>query len=169
MLLRDLESVDTGDGLLTHTARCNYVQQGHRMVACRGPTLLMCVIMAVMNYNGPYQGNSLPERWCSGNPPMGSELAWPLPGESQRVRTLLYLSEGLILGAGSLLFSVLSLGGYLVDGKTGSFNPRLTAFGAFTFLLLLFFTLRPVAITKVRPQSQEKPLELQDWSETREW
>lgn len=100
---------------------------------------------------------------------MGSESAWPLPSESRRVRTLLYLSEGGILGAGVLLFSLRFAGAFLVDVETGSFNPALTVFGAFILLLVLFFFLRAVAVIKVSPPSPENQPEYQDWSETRKW
>lgn len=100
---------------------------------------------------------------------MGSEPTWPLPSESRRARMLLYIAEGVILGAGSLLLALRFVGAYLVDLRTGSFDPSLTAFGAFTLLLLLFFGLRWRAIGRVSPPVNDKPSELQDWSETRKW
>lgn len=100
---------------------------------------------------------------------MGRAATWPLPSESRRVRTLLYLSEGVILGAGVLLFSIRFAGAYLVDVETGSFNPALTVFGAYTLLLVLFFLLRGVAVIKVSPPSPENPPEYRNWSETRKW
>lgn len=100
---------------------------------------------------------------------MTDQAAWPLPSESHRVRQLLYLSEGLILGAGGLLLVLGFVGTYLVDVRTGSFEPHITPFGVFTLLFFLFLTLRWKAIRDVSPPSPEKPAPLQDWSETREW
>lgn len=73
---------------------------------------------------------------------MTDHAEWPLPSESQRVRRLLYLSEGLILGAGGLLLLLGFVGTYLVDVRTGSFEPHITPFGAFTLLFFLFLALR---------------------------
>ena len=100
---------------------------------------------------------------------MGSDATWPLPSESRRVRTLLYFSEGVILGAGVLLFTLRFAGAFLIDVETGSFNPALTVFGAFTLLLVLFFLLRAMAVIKVSPPSPESQPEYQNWSETRKW
>lgn len=100
---------------------------------------------------------------------MGSDAVWPLPSESRRVRTLLYLSEGAILGAGGLLLAVRFAGSYLVDVETGSLDPEVTAFGAFVLAALLFFGLRAVAITRVAPSNGDRPPEYRDWSETRQW
>lgn len=100
---------------------------------------------------------------------MTDQAAWPLPSESHRVRQLLYLSEGLILGAGSLLLVLRFVGAYLIDVRTGSFDPHITPFGVFTLLFFLFLILRWKAIREVSPPSPEKPAPLQDWSETREW
>lgn len=94
---------------------------------------------------------------------------WPVPSESHRVRRLLYLSEGLVLGAGGLLLLLGFVGTYLVDVRTGSFEPHITPFGVFTLLFFLFLALRWKAIREVSPPSPEKPAPLQDWSETREW
>ena len=112
---------------------------------------------------------SLPERWCTVITAMGNDAMWPRPSESRCVRTLLYLSEGAILGAGVLLFSFRFAGAYLIDVETGSFNPALTVFGAFTLLLVLFFLLRAVAVIKVSLPSPESQPEYQNWSETRKW
>lgn len=94
---------------------------------------------------------------------------WPVPSESRRVRRLLYLSEGLILGAGGPLLLLGLVGTYLVDVRTGSFEPHITPFGTFTLLFFLFLALRWKAIRQVSPPSPEKPVPLQDWNETREW
>lgn len=99
---------------------------------------------------------------------MRRDSAWPLPSDSRRVRAHLYLAEGLILGAGSLLIIVALAGAYLVDVRTGSFDPHLTPFGAFTLLFMLFLALRMRAIRTVSPPPEKAP-ELQDWWETREW
>lgn len=61
------------------------------------------------------------------------------------------------------------VGTYLVDVRTGSFDPHVTPFGAFTLLFFLFLALRWRAIRDVSPPSPEKPAPLRDWSETREW
>lgn len=100
---------------------------------------------------------------------MTDHAEWPLPSESHRVRRLLYLSEGLILGAGGLLLLLGLVGTYLVDVRTGSFEPHITPFAAFTLLFFLFLALRWKAIHDVSPPSSEKPAPLQDWSEMREW
>lgn len=100
---------------------------------------------------------------------MGSEPEWPRPSRSRRVRTLLYLSEGTILGAGGLLLAVRFAGSYFVDVETGSFDPGITAFGAFTLVALLFFGLRAMAIIRVAPSTRDRPPEYRDWSETRKW
>ena len=100
---------------------------------------------------------------------MGSKAGWSLPDDSRRVRTLLYLSEGLILGAGGLLSAVRFSGAYLVDVQTGSFDPHISLFGVFILLFLLFLALRGKAILDVNPTSPERPAELQTWWETREW
>lgn len=100
---------------------------------------------------------------------MGSEPTWPLPSDSRRVRVLLYISEGVILGAGGLLVAFRFAGAYLVDLRTGSLNPEITPFGAFTLLFFLFLTVRYVAIKRVAPPSEENPAAFQDWSDTRQW
>lgn len=82
---------------------------------------------------------------------------------------MLYLSEGAILGAGGLLLAVRFAGSYLVDVETGSFDPGITAFGAFTLVTLLFFGLRAVAFTRVAPSTRDELPEYRDWSETRKW
>lgn len=100
---------------------------------------------------------------------MAGDAVWARPSESRRVRTLLYLSEGAILGAGGLLLAVRFAGSYLVDVETGSFDPEVTAFGAFVLVALLLFGLRALAITRVAPPKRDGPPEYQDWNETREW
>jgi len=100
---------------------------------------------------------------------MGSKAGWSLPNDSQRVRTLLYLSEGLILGAGGLLLAIRFSGAYLVDVRTGTFDPHISPFGVLILLFLLFLALRGKAILDVTPKSPERPAELQNWWETREW
>lgn len=99
---------------------------------------------------------------------MGDGPTWPLPSDSPRVRAHLYLAEGLILSAGSLLIGSGLAGAYLVDVGTGSFDPNITPFGAFTLLFVVFLALRWRAIKAVSPPP-EKALELQDWWATREW
>lgn len=100
---------------------------------------------------------------------MGSDAVWPLPSESRRVRTLLYLSEGTVVGAGGLLLVVRFAGSYLVDVGTGSFDPGITAFGAFILVSLLLFGLRTLVITRVATPTRDKLPEYRDWSETRKW
>lgn len=100
---------------------------------------------------------------------MGSDADWPLPSESRRVRTCLYLAEGTIVGAGGPLLAVRFAGSYLVDVETGSFDPEVTAFGAFVLVALLLLGLRALAITRVAPRREENPAEYRDWSETRRW
>ena len=113
--------------------------------------------------------NALPERWYTVTPPMGSDPAWPLPSESRRVRTLLYISEGVILGAGSLLLALGISGANLVALLTGSLALSPTALDVFTLFLVLFFAIRWVIIRRVSPPAGDKPSQLQDWSETRQW
>lgn len=100
---------------------------------------------------------------------MSGEQLWALPSDSRRVRTLLYISEGVIFGAGSLLTALRFAGAYLVDLRTGSFDPHITPFGVFTllpwFLLALHLTVR----WRGDSPSQDKSIERQDWSETRQW
>jgi hypothetical protein len=100
---------------------------------------------------------------------MTDQAAWSLPSESLRVRQLLYLAEGLILGAGGLLLALGFVGTYLVDVRTGSFDPHVTPFGAFTLLFFLFLALRWKSIRAVSPPSPENPAPVKDWRETREW
>lgn len=61
------------------------------------------------------------------------------------------------------------LGAYLVDARIGSVNPRLTAFGAFPLLFFLFLAIRWRATKRISPPSKDKPAQLRDWSETRNW
>lgn len=99
---------------------------------------------------------------------MGSDPAWPLPSDSRRVRVHLYLAEGLIVAAGSLLIAVGLAGAYLVDVRPGSFDPHITPFGAFTLLFMGFLILKWRVIKTVSPPPEKAP-KLQDWWETREW
>lgn len=95
---------------------------------------------------------------------------WPLPSQSSRVRLLLYLAEGLILGAGLPLILIEFSGAFLVDIDTGSFRPALTVVDAFFLLLVLFFLLRAIAFIDVgRRFSRDDSPEYQDWKETRRW
>ena len=95
---------------------------------------------------------------------------WPLPSQSSHVQLLLYLAEGLILGAGIPLLLVGFLGAFLIDIDTGSLNSDFTAFDAFILLLMLFFLLRAIAFVDIgRRFSRDGPPEYQDWKETRRW
>ncbi|WP_224335970.1 hypothetical protein [Haloprofundus halobius] len=95
---------------------------------------------------------------------------WPLPSQSQRVRLLLYFSEGLIIGAGLSLCLVRVFGPFLIDVEFGSFNPTLSAVGASFLLLILFFALRGVGFYELgRRYSRNHSPEYQDWTETRRW
>ena len=95
---------------------------------------------------------------------------WPLPSQSSRVRRLLYLAEGLILGAGIPLLLVGFLGAFLIDIDTDTLDLDFTAFDAFILLLMLFFLLRAIAFLDIgRRFSRDGPPEYQDWKETRRW
>lgn len=95
---------------------------------------------------------------------------WPLPSQSFRVRVLLYLSEGLIIGGGVTLFLFGVVGAFFVDIETGSFNPKISTVEAVFLLLLLFFLFRAIGFVKAsRRSSREDPPEQQDWKETRRW
>ncbi|WP_224269760.1 hypothetical protein [Haloprofundus salinisoli] len=86
------------------------------------------------------------------------------------MRTLLYLAEGMIIGPGITVLLLSTLGAFFIDVKTGSFNPTLSAFGAFTLLIVLFFLLRgAVFYSRGRRYSRDDPPEYQDWKETRRW
>lgn len=95
---------------------------------------------------------------------------WPLPSQSSHVRRLLYLAEGLILGAGIPLLLVGILGAFLIDIDTGSLDFDFTAFDAFLLLLMLFFLLRAIAFIDIGSRfSRDGPPEYRDWKETRRW
>ena len=95
---------------------------------------------------------------------------WPLPSQSHRVRTLLYLAEGMIIGAGLALFLLRFSGAFFIDIETGSFNPALSVVGVFFLLFILFILLRGIAFVKLGSRySREDPPEYQDWKETRRW
>ncbi|WP_158055883.1 hypothetical protein [Halorussus halophilus] len=95
---------------------------------------------------------------------------WPLPSQSPGVRRLLYLAEGLILGASLPLFLVGFFGAFLIDIETGLFRLNLTIVDVFFLLLVLFFLLRAIAFIDIgRRFSRDAPPEYQDWKETRRW
>lgn len=96
-------------------------------------------------------------------------LEWPLPSQSIRVRLLLYLVEGLMLGAGTALLLV-SIGGVFTDIDTGSLEFEVSPTEAFIFLLLFVLLLRGIAIVDIgRRVSRDGQPEFQDWWETRRW
>jgi hypothetical protein len=82
---------------------------------------------------------------------------------------LLYISEGVILGAGSLLLALGVSVANLVALLTGSLALGPTALDIFTLFFVLVFAIRWVALRRVSPPAGDKPPQLQDWSETRQW
>lgn len=95
---------------------------------------------------------------------------WPLPSQSPRVRMLLYLAEGMLIGAGLTLVLLKLFGAVLLDIETGSIDITLTVFSAFFLFVGLFFLLRGAAIVGVsRQYSRNSPPEYRDWHEARRW
>lgn len=95
---------------------------------------------------------------------------WPLPSQSPRVRRLLYLAEGMIIGAATTLFLLEFAGAFLIDIETGSFDSTISVLDVVFLLLFVFFLLRGIAFIVVgRRFSRDNPPEYQDWKETRRW
>lgn len=95
--------------------------------------------------------------------------AWPLPSQNSRVRMLLYLAEGMIIGTGVTYVLLAFFGGFLIDIETGSFNPTIPVSGAFILLLTLWFLRRGMFAILGRRNSRDDPPEYQDWAGTRQW
>lgn len=95
---------------------------------------------------------------------------WPLPSQSHRVRLLLYLAEGLILGAGLTFVLLIFAGATLVAIESGVFNRDILAIEILALLFFLIVLLRGIAFGSVAWHTPlEHPPEYQDWTETRQW
>lgn len=95
---------------------------------------------------------------------------WPLPSQSPRVRVLLYLVEGMILGATTTYLLLLFFGAFLIDIETGSFNPTISGVSLFFLFVFVFFLLRGIAFIDVgRRYARDDPPEYEDWKTTRRW
>ena len=95
---------------------------------------------------------------------------WPLPSQSPRVRLLLYLAEGMIIGAATALIVLDFAGAFLLDVQTGSFEPTISVPGVGIILLFMLLVLRGIAINVVDHRfSRDNLPEYQDWKETRRW
>ena len=95
---------------------------------------------------------------------------WPLPSESPRVRVLLYLAEGMVVGAATTEILLVFFGSFLIDFETGSFNPRIPGVSVFFLLVFVFFLLRGIAFIDIgRRYARDVPPEYQDWKATRRW
>lgn len=95
---------------------------------------------------------------------------WSLPSQSVRVQLLLYLAEGVAVGAAILLLLRVVFGAFLIDSETGALNPSISPLGAFFLFLIVLFLVRGIFFIDVgRQSSWDNPPEYQDWAETRRW
>lgn len=94
---------------------------------------------------------------------------WPLPSQSNRVRVLLYLAEGLILGAGITFVLLIVAGATLAAIGSGLFDRDILVIEILALLFFLFVLLRATGLGSVAWHTpRERPPEFQDWTETRQ-
>lgn len=96
--------------------------------------------------------------------------AWPLPSQSRRVRGLLYLAEGLMLGAGLTFILLIVAGATFATAGQGIFNREIAVIEVLAVLFFLFVLVRGVALGVVARRSPRyRSPEGEDWQETRRW
>lgn len=103
---------------------------------------------------------------------MSSESARPLPSESVRLRWLLTVAEGLIIGAGGLFFFSFYLAAIAIFVNSPEFMAGMAAMGVVGLLL----GIRNLWFTRLtsQPESETGPhwfrdSAYRDWWETRSW
>ena len=96
--------------------------------------------------------------------------AWPLPSQSRRVRGLLYLAEGLMLGAGLTFILLTVAGATFATIESELFNLDILVIEVLAVLFVLFVLLRGVALGVVARRSPRyRSPKGEDWQETRRW
>lgn len=95
---------------------------------------------------------------------------WPLPSQSRRVRQLLYLAEGIMLGFVIAKFSLVLFDLVLQNRDIDSAVFGLEAWEIGLFAVFLVLMIRAVVFVKVGlADDRDQPPQFRDWNQTRQW
>lgn len=101
-----------------------------------------------------------------------TDSGWPLPSESERLRWLLSVAEGLMFGAGILGFVSFELAVITFITGSGALSVGVAAFGVIALLLTVrnvwFFRATSRSAPDTGPRVFRDPA-YRDWWETRSW